>query len=139
MSIQLKTIWKGWLNMKNILTKVLLALTLILGAVTLYNGKEIELKTAEISKLQQEQEAANLKITSLNKDIKDAVFRIKEADASFKRLSDKLEKLDNKKSVYPEKIKELKDANEETKNLLDTRLTNDLRRLLNEATGESND
>lgn len=139
MSIQLKTIWKGWLNMKNILTKVLLALTLILGAVTLYNGKEIELKTAEISKLQQEQEAANLQITSLSKDIKDAVFRIKEADASFKRLSDKLKELDGKKSAYPEKIKELKDANEETKNLLDTRLTNDLRRLLNEATGESND
>lgn len=72
------------------------------------------------------------RVVALEKQL-DLLERQKElSDEASVKLSEKLKTLENKKKNYTQGIKEL-DKNVKTKDLLDTRLPDDLRRLLNDA------
>lgn len=69
----------------------------------------------------------------LDKSLAIVQTQVKAADEAYKALNIKLSSLDKNKSNYTKEVKEIRDANENTRKLLDTRLPDDLKRLLNEA------
>lgn len=119
--------------MKNILTKILLALCLVLLALNVYNSKSLEGKTKEIASLSEKQIETQKKVDSLNKQIGIVSDSIKQADASWESLNKKIQSLEKNKKNYTEKVQEIKNENDEVKAFLDTRIPNDLKRLLDES------
>lgn len=112
---------------------MLLALCLILLAMNLHNSKTLEAKNKEIITLSDKQKETERRLDKLGKDIEFISNASREADASWNRLNDKIQKLEKTRKLYPEKVQELKNENEEIKSVLDTRLPDDLKRLLNES------
>lgn len=101
--------------------------------VTVYNHQTINQKNSEILVLQKEQGQLDKRIKDLNETLKLTQTQIKATDDAYKALSVRLGNLDQNKSNYTNKVKEIRDENEDTRRLLDTRLPDDLKRLLNEA------
>lgn len=119
--------------MKNILPKVLLALCLILLAMNLYNSKTLDQKNTEIAALTEKQDQTEKKVERINEQLEIVTRATKEADASWLRLEDKIKTLEKNKKIYPEKVQEIKNENAEIKALFDTRLPDNLKRLLHQS------
>lgn len=111
---------------------------LILTALTVYNSKELDNRALQIVSLEEKQRDALEKIDALTNKLKQTNSAIEEANESWKRLEGRIAKIDSASGQYHQKLEDLKNENEQTKNLLDTRLPDDIKRLLMEATGTSN-
>ena len=121
--------------MRDILVKVLLVVSLIMLGMTVFNHQRLEKKDAQITALTQSQDAAKAEIDRLKGQVGTVNDRLAAADAAQKRLQKSIDSLDKVKNLYPKRVKEIKDANVETKNLLDTVLPAGFRSLLNESAG----
>ena len=86
----------------------------------------------EIEKMALENRVARERVTALEKQVGILDLKLKLSDEATAQLSIKLKSIDTKGKKYSDKIKELEE-NDETKNLLDTRLPDDLKRLLDES------
>lgn len=101
--------------------------------LTTYNHKAIKQKNLEILVLQEKQDNLQNSVIQLKDTIVVAKTQMDATDKAYKALSEKLANLDKNKEHYTNKVKEIRDENEDARKLLDTRLPDDLKRLLNEA------
>lgn len=92
----------------------------------------MKIKNAEIEKMALENKGARERVEALEKQVGILDRKIRLSDEATAQLSIKLKSIDTKGKKYSDKIKEL-EQNDETKNLLDTRLPDDLKRLLDES------
>lgn len=92
----------------------------------------MKIKNAEIEKMALENRGARERVEALEKQVGILDLKLKLSDEATAQLSIKLKSIDTKGKKYSDKIKELEE-NDETKNLLDTRLPDDLKRLLDES------
>lgn len=92
----------------------------------------MKIKNAEIEKMALENRGARERVEALEKQVGILDRKLKLSDEATAQLSIKLKSIDTKGKKYSDKIKEL-EQNDETKNLLDTRLPDDLKRLLDES------
>ena len=92
----------------------------------------MKIKNAEIEKMALENKGSRERVEALEKQVGMLDLKIRLSDEATAQLSIKLKSIDNKGKKYSDKIKEL-EQNDETKNLLDTRLPDDLKRLLDES------
>ena len=92
----------------------------------------MKIKNAEIEKMALENRGARERVTALEKHVGILDLKLKLSDEAAAQLSIKLKSIDTKGKKYSDKIKELEE-NDETKNLLGTRLPDDLKRLLDES------
>ena len=92
----------------------------------------MKIKNVEIEKMALENQGARERVEALEKQVGILDRKLKLSDEAAAKLSIKLKSIDNKGKKYSDKIKEL-EQNDETKNLLDTRLPDDLKRLLDES------
>lgn len=122
--------------MKNIFVKVLIAVTLILLALTVYNNKVIEVKSKEVAAIQEKQKATLEKLNNISKQLDSLNVQVEEANKSYKALTARIETVDNKKNTYIEEVRKVKDANKDAKEFLDRKLPDDVKRLLNDAISE---
>lgn len=99
----------------------------------MYNHRTLETKNRQIEEMQTEQDELNTRVKNLSKAVLLAQTQIRATEDSHKALSARIAQLDKNKSNYTKEVKEIRDANEDTRKLLDTRLPDDLKRLLNEA------
>lgn len=86
----------------------------------------------EIEKMALENRGARERVEALEKQVGILDRKLKLSDEATAQLSIKLKSIDTKGKKYSDKIKELEE-NDETKNLLDTRIPDDLKRLLDES------
>lgn len=103
--------------------------------MTVYNTKELETKSVQISHLEEMQKNSEEKLDKMQIQLNKTNHAIEEANKSWRRLEDELKKIDKATGQYDKKLEDLKNENKETKDLLDTRLPIDIKRLLMEATG----
>lgn len=75
---------------------------------------------------------ARERVVALEKQISALERQVKISDEAAVALSEKVKSIDKQKKRYSDKIKEL-EKDDETKNILDTKLPDDLRRLLDES------
>ena len=122
--------------MKNILVKVLLGLVLGLLALTAYNNKVIDSRRKEVIAIQEKQKATQEKLDRISGQLSTLGTQIETANQSYKALVAKIEVIDKKKNTYTEEVRKIKDANEDTKRFLDTKLPDDVKRLLNDAVSQ---
>lgn len=125
-------IWKSVLS-PNILTKILFATTLALVAITLYHNQVIERKNLELKNVELINKQVNDKLLELQADVEFLQRTTEAAKTTTKELNAKVSELEKKKSNYTDKVKELGNKDENVKNFLDTKLPDDLKRLLNES------
>lgn len=92
----------------------------------------MKIKNAEMEKMALENKGARERVEALEKQVGILDRKIRLSDEATAQLSIKLKSIDTKGKKYSDKIKEL-EQNDETKNLLDTRLPDDLKRLLDES------
>ena len=116
----------------NMLTKLLLALTLILLGMSVFNYQTVKIKNAQIETMALENLGARERVTALEKQISALERQVKISDEAAVALAEKVKSIDKQKNKYSDKIKEL-EKDDETKNLLSTRLPDDLKRLLDES------
>lgn len=114
------------------LTKLLLALTLILLGMSVFNYQTVKIKNAQIEAMTLENLGARERVTALEKQIGALERQVKISDEAAVALAEKVKSIDKQKNKYSDKIKEL-EKDDETKNLLSTRLPDDLKRLLDES------
>ena len=122
-----------WASIQGVGVKILLAVSLILVGLMLYNQKRLEIKEKDLALITEKHERSQKDVENLNKQILILQKSLKEADTAQKQLDAKIKDLDSKKSSYDKELKEIKDANEKTRNLLNTKLPDDFKRLLNDA------
>lgn len=115
------------------LIKILLMVCIVLAGVTVYHHQLLELKDVRIEKLEMANEVSQQKIADLSEQVGYLRKHSEEADKATRQLREKLITLDNKKTDYSEKVKELGNTNDKVKTILDTKLPDDLKRLLNES------
>ena len=75
---------------------------------------------------------ARERVAALEKQVGLMEKQVKLSNASRASLSNKVKQIESQKNKYSDKIKEI-EKDDKTKNLLDTRLPDDLRRLLDES------
>lgn len=110
-----------------------MGVTLILLALAVYNNKVIELKGKEVAVIEERQKATSDKLERISSQLDTLNIQVEEANRSYRALSIKLDKLDEKKNTYSEEVRKIKNANEDTKQFLDRKLPADFKRLLNDA------
>lgn len=116
----------------NMLTKLLLALTLILLGMSVFNYQTVKIKNAQIETMTLENLGARERVVALEKQISALERQVKISDEAAVALAEKVKSIDKQKNKYSDKIKEL-EKDDKTKNILDTKLPDDLRRLLDES------
>ena len=122
--------------MKNILVRVLLVVTLLLLALTVYNNKVIDSKSKEVLAIQEKQKETVKRLERISGQLDVLNVKVEEANKSYKALSEKLSVIDRKKNTYSEEVRKIKNANEDTEIFLDRKLPDDFKRLLNDAVSE---
>ena len=126
------SIWKSVWS-PNILTRILFATTLALVAITPYHSQVIEKKNLELKNVELINRQVNDKLLELQADVEFLQKTTEAANTTTKELNAKVSELEKKKSNYTDKVKELGNKDENVKNFLDTKLPDDLKRLLNES------
>ena len=121
------------MSIQGVGVKILLATSLILTGLMLYNQKSIEIKEKDLEILKLESQRDRENVDRLNKQIITLQKSLKEADVAQKQLDARISELDKNKISYDKELKEIKNANENTRNLLNTKLPDDFKRLLNDA------
>lgn len=112
---------------------MLIAVTLILLALTVYNNKVIDAKSSEVEAIHAKQKATQETLDRISIKLNVLNIQIEQANKSYESMMKKIEMMDKKKSNYTEEVRKIKDANEETKEFLDRRLPADVKRLLDDA------
>ena len=119
--------------MKNISVTVLLAISLILLGLIVYNNKVIESKNNQIAAVEQKQKNTEEKFDRVSIQLDTLISQVEVADKSYKELSVQLASIDKKKNNYTKELKEIRDADEDTRKFLDRSLPTDVKRMLNDA------
>ena len=119
--------------MKNIFVSVLLAISLILLGLIVYNNKVIESKNNQIAAVEQKQKNTEEKFDRVSTQLDTLISQVEIANKSYKELSIQLANIDKKKNNYTKELKEIRDADEDTRKFLDRSLPADVKRLLNDA------
>lgn len=115
---------------------MLLAATLILLALQVYNKKTIDLKNVEIVAIKQEQQTTQERLEKVSGQLSHLSLQIELANNSYTALKVKLDAIDKDKIKYTEEVRKIRDASESTKEFLDRKLPDDLKRVLNDAISE---
>lgn len=115
---------------------MLLVVTLLLLALTVYNNKVIDSKSKEVLAIQEKQKETVKRLERISGQLDVLNVQVEEANESYKALSEKLSVIDKKKNTYSEEVRKIKNANEDTKIFLDRKLPDDFKRLLNDAVSE---
>lgn len=92
----------------------------------------MKLKNAQLEVMTIENLGARERVAALEKQIGLMEKQVKLSNASRISLSNKVKQIESQKNKYSDKIKEI-EKDDKTKNLLDTRLPDDLKRLLDES------
>lgn len=111
--------------------KALLLGTLVMITLNLSNHFAIQKKDREIALLIQQQKESDAQTKRLIDSLDILEKGMHESNNSHERLSGKLSKLQGNVNKYTEDIKKVDNA--EVQTLLNTRLPDDLRRVLNES------
>jgi DNA repair ATPase RecN len=126
--------------MKNIFMKlqayivpVFMAVCLVLIAANVYTFGKLEDANTKLGSLEEMNKSFQGKIESLAAENKKTKELIDLTNQSFEEFNDKLSKIDKSATNFNPKVSKLKEENEDAKKLLDTRLPDDLKRLLDEA------
>ena len=112
--------------------KALLLGTLVMIILNLSNHFAIQKKDSEIALLIQQQKESNAQVKRFRDSLDILEKGVHESNNSYERLSGKLNKLQGNVNKYTEDIKKVDNA--EVQTLLNTRLPDDLRRVLDEST-----
>ena len=119
--------------MNNIFVTVLLAISLILLGLIVYNNKVIESKNNQIVAIEEKQKNTEEKFDRVSIQLDTLISQVEVANKSYKELSVQLANIDKKKNNYTKELKEIRDADEDTRKFLDRSLPTDVKRLLNDA------
>lgn len=92
----------------------------------------MKLKNAQIDIMTIENIGARERVAALEKQLSLMERQVKLSNESQLSLSNKVKRIESQKNKYSDKIKEI-EKDEKTKNLLDARLPDDLKRLLDES------
>ena len=92
----------------------------------------MKLKNAQIDIMTIENVGARERVAALEKQLSLMERQVKLSNESQLSLSNRVKQIELQKNKYSDKIKEL-EQDDNAKNLLDTRLPDDLKRLLNES------
>ena len=111
--------------------KALLLGTLVMIILNLSNHFAIQKKDSEIALLIQQQKESEEQTERLRDSLDILERSMRESNHSYERLSGKLNKLQGGVNKYTEDIKKVDNA--EVQTLLNTRLPDDLRRVLDES------
>ena len=111
--------------------KALLLGTLVMIILNLSNHFAIQKKDSEIALLTQQQKESEEQTRRLRDSLDILERGVSESNHSHERLSSRLNKLQGNVNKYTEDIKKVDNA--EVQTLLNTRLPDDLRRVLNES------
>ena len=117
--------------LKGMFPKALLLGTLEMIILNLSNHFAIQKKDSEIALLIQQQKESDAQTKRLRDSLDILEMSVSESNHSFERLSGKLNKLQGNVNKYTEDIKKVDNA--EVQTLLNTRLPDDLRRVLDES------
>ena len=112
-------------------TKALLLGTLVMIILNLSNHFAIQKKDSEIALLIQQQKESDAQTKRLRDSLDILEMSVSESNHSYERLSGKLNKLQGNVNKYTEDIKKVDNA--EVQTLLNTRLPDDLRRVLDKS------
>lgn len=111
--------------------KALLLGTLVMIILNLSNHFAIQKKDSEITLLIQQQKESDAQTKRLRDSLDILEMSVSKSNHSYERLSGKLNKLQGNVNKYTEDIKKVDNA--EVQTLLNTRLPDDLRRVLDES------
>ena len=114
----------------SIISKIMFCVLLILSALAYKSHRDVQDSELRLSKIISEKEDVDRKVLGLEQQVVLLSKHIKEADNATERLSVKLKELESKKSKYKEELKELGLQNENVQDLLNTRIPDDLQRVL---------
>lgn len=115
------------------LTKVLLVVVLLLGTMTFYNHHKLKLEQARLEKVVSEYESQKREIDKLNKSIETLHKHSEAVDTATRNINTKINELEKKNKSYNTKVEELGRKDDDVKKVLDTKLPDDLKRLLDES------
>ena len=118
---------------KDALTKALVILTMILAGVAIYHNSKLETKVAELALEQAKNKIQEQKIAKLSETVAYLEKHSNQVNESTRVLNMRLIELEKSRVSFTQKIVEMKGTNDEIKELLDTKLPDDLKRLLDEA------
>ena len=114
----------------SVISKIMFCVMLVLSALAYKSHRDVQDSELRLSKIISEKEDVDRKALGLEQQVELLSKHIKEADNATERLSAKLKGLENKKSKYKEELKELGLQNENVQDLLNTRIPDDLQRVL---------
>lgn len=114
----------------SVISKIMFCVMLVLSALAYKSHRDVQDSELRLSKIISEKEDVDRKALGLEQQVELLSKHIKEADNATERLSAKLKELENKKSKYKEELKELGLQNENVQDLLNTRIPDDLQRVL---------
>ena len=117
--------------LKGMFPKALLLGTLVMIILNLSNHFAIQKKDSEIALLIQQQKESDAQTKRLRDSLDILEMSVSESNHSYERLSGKLNKLQGNVNKYTEDIKKVDNA--EVQTLLNTRLPDDLRRVLDKS------
>ena len=118
--------------LKGMFPKALLLGTLVMIILNLSNHFAIQKKDSEVALLiQQQQKESDAQTKRLRDSLDILEMSVSESNHSYERLSGKLNKLQGNVNKYTEDIKKVDNA--EVQTLLNTRLPDDLRRVLDKS------
>ena len=117
--------------LKGVFPKALLLGTLVMIILNLSNHFAIQKKDSEIALLIQQQKESDAQTKRLRDSLDILEMSVSESNHSYERLSGKLNKLQGNVNKYTEDIKKVDNA--EVQTLLNTRLPDDLRRVLDKS------
>ena len=117
--------------LKGMFPKALLLGTLVMIILNLSNHFAIQKKDSEIALLIQQQKESDAQTKRLRDSLDILEKGMQESNHSHERLSGKLNKLQGNVNKYTEDIKKVDNA--EVQTLLNTRLPDDLRRVLDKS------
>jgi len=118
--------------------KLLMVLCIVLLAFILKLNHELTNSANHITLLEKDQVVKIERLKRIEGQLETIENSIVEARASWQRLNSKIDSIDNRTLGYKTQVEKVKSENEEVKNLLDTKLPDDFKRLLSESTGGEN-
>lgn len=118
--------------------KLLMVFCIVLIAFILKLNYDLATSANQIAFLEKDQVVKVEKLKRIESQLETIETSIVEARESWRRLNVKIDEIDKRTGNYKPQVEKVKSENVEIKNLLDTKLPDDFKRLLNESTGNKN-
>lgn len=118
--------------------KLLMVFCIVLIAFILKLNYDLATSANQIAFLEKDQVVKVEKLKRIESQLETIETSIVEARESWRRLNIKIDEIDKRTGNYKPQVEKVKSENVEVKNLLDTKLPDDFKRLLNESTGNKN-